>query len=90
MEILIATKNEAKIKRYSTILNVLGIKYKTLKDSDTHIEVEENGSTPQENSIIKAKAYYESYNMPVLADDSGLILDKLPLDKQPRSICKKT
>lgn len=83
MEILIATKNEAKIKKYSTMLKVLGIGYKTLKDFDINIEVEETGNTPKENSIIKAKAYYEAFNMPVLADDSGMILDKLPSDKQP-------
>lgn len=83
MEILIATKNEAKIKKYSTMLNVLGIEYKTLKDFCYNIEVEETGSTPKENSIIKAKAYYEAFKMPVLVDDSGMILDKLPIDKQP-------
>lgn len=83
MKILIATKNEAKIKKYSTMLNVLGIEYKTLKDFETNIEVEENGHTPKENSVIKAKAYYKAFNMPVLVDDSGMILDKLPIDKQP-------
>ena len=83
MEILIATKNEAKIKKYSTMLEVLNINYKTLKDFEKNIEVEENGNTPKDNSIIKAKVYYEAFNMPVLADDCGLILDKLPLEKQP-------
>lgn len=83
MEVLIATKNEAKIKKYSIMLNALGIKYKTLKDFDINIEVEETGNTPKENSIIKAKAYYKAFNMPVLVDDSGLILDKLPSEKQP-------
>ena len=83
MKVLIATKNEAKIKKYSTMLEVLGIEYITLKDFDKDINVEENGNTPKENSIIKAKAYYESFNIPVLADDSGLILDKLPEEKQP-------
>ena len=83
MGILIATKNEGKIKKYSTMLNVLGIEYKTLKDFEDNIEVEENGNTPKENSIIKAKAYYDIFKMPILADDSGLILDELPESKQP-------
>jgi len=83
MEILIATKNEAKIKKYSTMLNVLRVKYKTLKDFNSDIEIEETGNTPKENSIIKAKAYYKAFNIPVLADDSGMILDKLSLEKQP-------
>ena len=83
MEILIATKNKGKIKKYSTMLNLLNIKYKTLNDFKDDIDVEENGDTPNENSIIKAKAYYKAFNMPVLADDCGLILDKLSSDKQP-------
>lgn len=83
MEILIATKNKAKIKKYSTILDELNIKWTTLNDLGKDITVEENGNTPKENSIIKAKAYYQAFNMPVLADDSGLMLDKLPEDKQP-------
>lgn len=83
MEVLIATKNKAKIKKYSTMLNVLNIKYRTLDDFENDIEVEEDGNTPKENSIIKAKAYYKAFNIPVLVDDCGLILDKLPADKQP-------
>ena len=83
MEILIATKNEAKIKKYSTMLDVLGIGYKTLKDFDYDIDVEETGSTSKENSIIKANAYYKAFKMPIIVDDSALILDKLPPEKQP-------
>lgn len=83
MEILIATKNKAKIKKYSTMLNVLEIKYKTLEDFENDIEVEETGNTPTENAIIKAKAYYEAFKMPVLVDDCGMVLDRLPIDKQP-------
>ena len=83
MKILIATKNKAKIKKYSTILNELGIKWVTVNDLNKDINVEEKGYTPKENSIIKAKAYYDAFEMPVIADDSGLVLDKLPEDKQP-------
>lgn len=83
MEILIATKNKAKINKYSTMLNVLGVKYKTLEDFGNDIEVEETGNTPKENSIIKAKAYNKAFGMPVLVDDCGLILDKLAAEKQP-------
>lgn len=90
MEILIATKNEAKIKKYSTMLNVLGIEYKTLKDFDKDIEVEENGNTPKENSVIKANAYYNTFKMPLLVDDCGLILDKLPIEKQPGAFVRRS
>ena len=90
MEILIATKNEAKIKKYSTMLNVLGVKYKTLKDFNYNIDVEETGNTPKENSIIKANAYFKEFNMPVIVDDSALILDKLSPEKQPGVFVRRT
>ena len=83
MKVLIATKNKGKIEKYSGILHALGIECCTLEDIDLDIEVNETGNNTTENAIIKAKAYYEKVNIPVLTDDSGLIIDKLPKDKQP-------
>lgn len=42
------------------------------------LEVEETGKTFTENAFLKAKAYYETYKMPTLADDSGLVVEALP------------
>lgn len=89
MEVLIATNNKGKIKKYSTILDVLNINYKTLQDFKIDIEVDENGNTPKENSIIKAKTYYDLLKIPILVDDCGLILDKLPDNKQPGVFVKR-
>lgn len=83
MKVLIATKNKGKIEKYSGILKNLGIDYCTLADIDLDMEINENGNNTTENAIIKAKAYYEKVKIPVLADDSGLIIDKLPKEKQP-------
>ena len=83
MKVLIATKNKGKIEKYSGILKSLGIDYCTLADIDLDIEINENGNNTTENAIIKAKAYYERVHIPVLTDDSGLIIDKLPKEKQP-------
>ena len=83
MKVLIATKNKGKIEKYSSMLKSLNINYCTLEDFDLNIEIEENGKTTTENAIIKAKTYYKAFNIPVLTDDSGLIIDKLPTDKQP-------
>ena len=41
------------------------------------IEIEENGSTFYENALIKAKTISDMINLPVLADDSGLMVDAL-------------
>ena len=89
MKVLIATKNKGKIEKYSTILDKLGMDYYTLNDINIDIDINENGKTTTENAIIKAKEYYAAVNTPVLADDSGLIIDKLPAEKQPGIYVKR-
>lgn len=42
------------------------------------LEVDETGHTFTENAFIKAKAYYEAFKRPVLADDSGLTIEAVP------------
>ena len=85
MKLLLATKNKGKIAKFGAMLTQLGIDWCSLYDinANNSITVEETGSTVEENSIIKAKAYYEAYSMPVLCDDSGLIIEKFPPEKQP-------
>lgn len=83
MKVLIGTNNKAKVKKYGTILEELGIEYCTPKDLNLDIDVDETGSTSQENSEIKAKAYYEATKMPVIVDDCGLLIDKFSPENQP-------
>jgi XTP/dITP diphosphohydrolase len=42
------------------------------------LEVDETGATFTENALIKAKAYFDAYKVPTLADDSGLVLEAFP------------
>lgn len=42
------------------------------------LEVDETGKTFTENAFLKARAYYETYGAPALADDSGLVIEALP------------
>ena len=83
MKVLIGTKNEGKIRKYSEMLKELNIEYCTLKDFDINFEVDEVGETVEENSKIKAREYYKAFDMPVIVDDSGLELDNLSPDMQP-------
>lgn len=83
MKVLIATKNAGKIKKYSEMLKEIGADYCTLHDIDINVEVEETGKTVEENSLIKAKAYYEATKMPLIVDDSGMELYGLSREKQP-------
>jgi len=46
--------------------------------SPASLEVEENGLSYSQNAFLKAKAYYEKYQSPSMADDSGLTIEELP------------
>lgn len=75
---IIASNNPKKIKELERILNPLGITAKTAKQAGfTLDEVEETGTTFQENARLKALAAFKSTGMPSVADDSGLMVDAL-------------
>jgi len=76
-KLLIASNNLYKIKEISEILASLNIKILSLKDFPDFPEVEETGSTLEDNSLLKAKAISEKFNVPTLADDTGLFVDAL-------------
>lgn len=76
-EILIATKNKGKAKDFESIFGPLGYTVKTLDDVASHLDVEETGSTFEENAILKAEALANELNTIVIADDSGLEVDAL-------------
>jgi XTP/dITP diphosphohydrolase len=42
------------------------------------LEVDETGKTFTENAYLKARTYFETYGVPALADDSGLVVESLP------------
>ena len=74
-KLCLASGNKHKIKEIAQMLpeyQVIG--YKDLGDD---FEIEENGKTFYENALIKAKTVAEKYNIPCLADDSGICVDVL-------------
>ncbi|WP_132981395.1 XTP/dITP diphosphatase [Pediococcus pentosaceus] len=71
-EILIATKNDGKLKEFKQIFERKGIVVKSLKDINDDVEIVENGLSFEENARLKADGYAKSIGIPVLADDSGL------------------
>ncbi len=76
-QILIATKNEDKLKEFKQIFTAKGIEVLSLKDVDEDVDVQENGLTFEENARLKADSYAKTIGIPVLADDSGLEIDAL-------------
>ena len=78
MEFFLATKNLKKLDELQRILSPLGIKVLCERDLDFSLEeVEENGTTFEENAVIKAKYAMEKTGLPSIADDSGLCVDAL-------------
>ena len=76
-KILIATKNDGKAREYRKLFELKGIEVITLKDLNEQVEIIENGKTFSENALIKAQTLTDKLNIPVLADDSGLVVDAL-------------
>ena len=74
-ELVIATKNQGKLKEFQSML--LGVAKVIRSVPEDFVMPEETGSTFQENSLIKADAASRALQLPVLADDSGLMVDAL-------------
>ncbi len=83
MKVLIATTNLGKFGIYKQIFDELGMESICLRDVKVDLDVEETGVTEIENAVIKARAYHEITGLPVLCNDSGLIIDKLAPEDQP-------
>ena len=78
MDFILATNNMKKLAEMQRILSPLGINVVTAKMLGITLEdVEENGTTFEENAEIKATAACRETGMPSIADDSGLCVDYL-------------
>lgn len=75
--VIIATKNKGKAKEFEALFNEKGFDIKTLLDFPELDDVEETGTTFNENALLKAETIAEKLNTLVLADDSGLIVEAL-------------
>lgn len=76
-EVIVATKNSGKAKEFVRMFEPLGFQVKTLLDYEEIEDIEESGSTFEENAIIKAETVSKRLNRAVIADDSGLVIDAL-------------
>lgn len=78
MDFLIATHNLKKRDELQRILSPLGIHVLTADESGVDLtDVEETGTTFEENALLKARSGAKEGNMPCIADDSGLCVDAL-------------
>ena len=80
-KVIFATGNEGKMKEIRMILADLPVEVISMKEAGLDVDIVEDGTTFEENALIKASAIHERTGELVLADDSGLEVDYM--DKAP-------
>lgn len=80
-KIIFATGNQGKMKEVREILKDLDAEVLSMKEAGVRAEIVEDGTTFEENAVIKAKAVCRLTGEIALADDSGLEVDYL--NKEP-------
>ena len=89
MKVLIATTNLGKVQIYKEAFDELGIEVCSLRDVAVDIDVVEDGKDVVENAVIKALAYHRATGLPVLANDSGLVIDRFSALDQPGLLVRR-
>jgi len=77
MKVVLASKNRHKLEEISKITAQFDMELVLQSELGIDLDVEENGSTFEENSFIKANAVMQATGLPALADDSGIAVDAL-------------
>lgn len=77
MRLVLAGQNKKKLAEMRAILSGLGIQVLSQAEAGVNVEVEETGTTFEENAILKAKAVMEATGLPAVSDDSGLAVAAL-------------
>ncbi len=77
MKVVLASKNKHKLVEISKITEKFDMELILQSELGIDIDVEETGTTFEENSFIKAEAVMKASGLPALADDSGIAVDAL-------------
>lgn len=77
MKVVLASKNPHKLVEISKITEKFDIELVMESDLGVDVDVEETGTTFEENSFLKANAVMQATGLPALADDSGIAVDAL-------------
>ena len=77
MKVVLASKNPHKLVEISKITEKFGFELVLQSELGVDIDVEETGTTFEENSFLKAEAVMKATGLPALADDSGIAVDAL-------------
>lgn len=77
MKVVIATKNDGKVREFKKLLEPLGFQPVSMAEEGIDVEIIEDGETFEENAHIKAREVHKHTTLPVIADDSGLEVEFL-------------
>ena len=77
MKVVLASKNRHKLVEISKITEKFDMELVLQSELGVDIDVEETGTTFEENSFLKAEAVMKATGLPALADDSGIAVDAL-------------
>ena len=77
MDFILASKNAHKLEEMSAILGQYGVRLRLQSELALDVDVEENGTSFEENAMLKAQAVMRASGLPAIADDSGLEVDAL-------------
>ncbi len=77
MKVVLASKNPHKLEEIRNITEQFDIQLVLQSELGADIDVEETGTTFEENSFLKAQAVMKATGLPALADDSGIAVDAL-------------
>lgn len=77
MKLVLASKNPGKLRELQEILGSLGVEVLLESQVGLDLEVEETGTTFEENAFLKADTVMKASGLPAIADDSGLVVDAL-------------
>ena len=83
--LLLATNNPGKVREYRELLGGIPFAIATPTSENLEGEVDETGSTFEENALLKARHFAQASSLLTLADDSGLEVDALNGDPGIRS-----
>lgn len=77
-KMIMATQNKGKLEEIKGLVKEYGIEVQSMADAGlADLEIEEDGTTCQENSFIKANTVMKLTGLPAIADDAGLFVEAL-------------
>ncbi len=77
MKVVLASRNPHKLVEISKITEKFGFELVLQSQLGIDLDIEETGTTFEENSLLKARAVMEATGLPAIADDSGIAVDAL-------------